>query len=1023
MAKKVKKAAVADYLNTKLSFEERVNDLVSRLTPEEKISQMIHTSPEIKRLNVPAYDWWNECLHGVARAGYATVFPQAIGLAATFNEDLIHDVAGAISDEARAKYHKAVNEGFRERYFGLTFWTPNINIFRDPRWGRGQETYGEDPYLTSRIGVSFVKGLQGDDSKYLKVSACAKHFAVHSGPEALRHSFDAQVTEKDLRETYLPAFKALVKEAKVESVMGAYNRTLGEPCCASRRLLTDILRNEWGFNGHVVSDCGAIHDIYKNHMTTKTAAEAAELSTKNGCDLNCCPDGGLCAESMAGLERAWQYKLLDEGYLDRSVKRLMMTRFKLGMFDPDSMVKYSSIPYSTVDSPKHRKLALETARESIVLLKNDGILPLKHINSIGVAGPNADDMDGLLGNYYGSPSSWVTPLEGIKKAAGSKTKITYIKACGIKDQCTDHLNAIESSFKDCDVVIAVLGLNAQIEGEEGAGDGDRKEIDLPGAQKSVLKKLCALGKQVIVVLLNGSSIAFDAENDNIKAIVEAWYPGEEGGTAIADVLFGKYNPAGRLPVTFYRSCEDLPDFRNYSMENRTYKYFKGNPLFPFGFGLSYTKFKYSAFKSVKTINPGEALSLSVDVKNSGAMDGDEVVQVFIRTPDGASNVPVHSLCAMKRVHLKKGEKKNIVFTILPEQIGSYSYDGTFKQCPGEYEFSAGGVQPGYEKTAVTTGVAKLKVAMTDPKISQRQKAAEEYRGFKVKGRFIYDLNNEKFVMRGVNKMIVWLDPDGVPSFKEIAKTGANAVRIVWSVKDGTMEGLDCAIGNCINAEMVPVIELHDHTGNWNSDVFDMLNGYWTDPKMITIIKKYEKYLIINYGNEIGNDKVTDAEFRKCYTDAVIKMRKAGIRVPVMIDAAAWGTKMSYITENLEYILKNDPLQNVLFSIHMWWNDGDSRRVKDAIQGAASAGIPLVVGEFAVAGIDNKGLICYETIIQECHKTETGWMAWEWGPGNLHGNLMDMTKDNRFESLWGWAKEVAISSPYSIRNTSVKPDIF
>ncbi|MEI7541688.1 MAG: glycoside hydrolase family 3 C-terminal domain-containing protein [bacterium] len=1011
------------YQDTKLSFEERVNDLVSRMTSEEKVSQMLHNSPEIKRLGIMKYDWWNECLHGVARAGIATVFPQAIGLAATFNEELINSVANAISDEARAKYHKAINEGVRETYYGLTFWSPNINIFRDPRWGRGQETYGEDPYLTSRIGAAFVKGLQGNDTKYLKTAACAKHFAVHSGPEALRHTFDAIVTEKDLRETYLPAFKTLVKEAKVEAVMGAYNRTLGESCVASKRLLTDILRNEWGFNGHVVSDCGAIQDIYQSHKLTKTAAEAAGLATINGCDLNCCLSQSQCSEADKGLKKAMEYSILDQSYIDRAVKRLLMTRFKLGMFDLDKNVKYSKIPYSVVDSPKHRQLALETARQSIVLLKNEGVLPLKNIKSIGIVGPNADDVEALLGNYYGSPSKWLTPLAGIKKIVGSKVKVTYIKGCNIKDVYSDHLTALKETFKNVDVITAFLGLNAMVEGEEGAGDGDRQEISLMPAQTKMLEVLCSLGKPVIVILLNGSAIAFDINQNNIKAVIEAWYPGEEGGTAIAEVLFGKYNPAGRLPITFYKSVQDLPDFRDYRMDNRTYRYYKGEPLFPFGFGLSYTKFEYTKLKVQKNISPDKTLKVSVEVKNVGTMDGDEVVQIYIKTPLNTEATPLLSLCAMKRLSLKKKTKKNIEFIIEPEQIGVYMRDGSFNQISGTYTLCVGGVQPGYEKTAYSTEVLSKRFNLSNNKKLKQASTATKYSGLQVKGRHIYDSNEEKLVIRGVNKMVVWLDPDGIPSFSEIAKTGANCVRIVWSVKDGTMEGLDIAIQNCVKYKMIPVIELHDHTGNWDDSVFELFNNYWTDPKMLSIIKKHESYLIINYANEIGNNLVTNLDYKKRYNNAVKTLRKAGIRVPLMIDAAAWGTGMNYITDNWEYLQKNDPLHNLIFSIHMWWNDGDSKRIKDAIWNSVKTEIPLVVGEFAVAGIDNKGLICYQTIIAECQKAQIGWLAWEWGPGNMHGNLMDMTKNNKYESLWGWSKEVCVSSPYSIKNTSIKLDIF
>ncbi len=1013
------------YLNTNLTFDERIDDLVSRMTPEEKLSQLLHSSPEIKRLGIPKYNWWNEALHGVARAGIATVFPQAIGLAATFNDELIFNAATAISDEARAKHHNAVRKGFREMFYGLNFWSPNINIFRDPRWGRGQETYGEDPYLTSRMGCAFVKGMQGNDPKYLKTAACAKHFAVHSGPEGIRHTFDAKVSEKDLHETYLPAFKALVKEAKVETVMGAYNRTLGEPCCASKKLLVDILRNEWGFKGHVVSDCGAIHDIYKNHLYTKTAAEAAALSVKLGCDMNCCLFGEMCSESGKGLEKAHQYGLLEEKYVDISLKRVLMTRFKLGMFD--SGVKYSEIPFSAVDSPKNRKLALETARQSLVLLKNDGILPLKNVKSLAVIGPNADDIEALLGNYCGFPSEWVTPLAGIKKAAGKKVKVRFLKACAINDNYSDQDVAIAEMAGLSDAVIMVLGMNSTIEGEEGAGggDGDRKSLDLPKAQQQILKAACAAGKPVIVIIMTGSAVNIDKDNKNIRAIIQAWYPGEEGGTAIGEALFGKYNPAGRLPVTFYKSVDDLPDFKDYAMQSRTYRYFKGVPLYPFGYGLSYTKFKYSNLKMPKAIHEGDSISLSVEVKNAGKMDGDEVVQVYLKYPSTVAEAPLKTLCGIKRVRIKRGKTAVVDFTITREQMLVYNNDGRQFIEPGVHEVCIGGIQPGFEKMAATTGAIKgvFSIKEAVQVVKPVKIRMDDYKGFRVKGRFIYDGNGEKFIIRGVNKMVVWLDPDGEPSFTEIAKTGANAVRIVWTIKDASMEGLELAISNCVKHSMVPIIELHDHTGNWDDVVFRQFNNYWTNPKMVSIIKKYEKYVIVNYGNEIGNDKVTQSQYKSRYTDAILKMRAAGIRVPIMIDPACWGTSMDYFYENHEFITSKDPLKNVIYSIHMWWNDGKAQRVKDAIRTAAEKEIPLVVGEFAVAGPENKGLICYETIIAECHKAGTGWLAWEWGPGNLHGNLMDMTKDSKFDTLWGWAKEVCLDSPYSIKKTAVRPDIF
>jgi len=593
------------YKDIALTFEDRARDLVSRMTIEEKVSQMMHSAPAIERLGVPAYNWWNECLHGVARAGVATVFPQAIGLAAMWDVDLMGEIADVISTEGRAKHHEAVRQGDYGIYRGLTFWTPNINIFRDPRWGRGHETYGEDPYLTARLGVAFVKGLQGDHPTYLKAVATPKHFAVHSGPEKDRHSFDAVVSKKDLRETYLPAFEACVKEAGAGSVMGAYNRTNGEPCCASKTLLIDILRDEWGFDGYVVSDCGAIQDIHQHHQVTTCTAESAALSVTNGCDLEC---GCVYANLMTALEKG----LISEETIDRALVRLFTARFRLGMFDPPEQVPYAQIPYEANDCEEHRQLARKAARESIVLLKNEpgsptyeggvgrGLLPLrKDLNSIAVIGPNADSLDVLLGNYFGTPSRYVTPLEGIRNAVSADTRVWYAKGCELLGNSTDGFSEAVSAAERSEVVVICPGLSPQIEGEAGdafnsdAG-GDRTHIDLTGVQQQLLERIVAVGKPVVLVLLNGSALAINWANEHVPAILEAWYPGQEGGTAIADVLFGDYNPSGRLPVTFPKSLEQLPPFEDYSMQGRTYRYMTEEPLYPFGYGLSYTRFEYSA---------------------------------------------------------------------------------------------------------------------------------------------------------------------------------------------------------------------------------------------------------------------------------------------------------------------------------------------------------------------------------------------------------------------------------------------
>ena len=689
------------YQDESLSFSRRAEDLVSRMTLEEKVSQMLFQSPAVKRLGIPAYNWWNEGLHGVARAGVATMFPQAIGMAATFDEKLLFEAAGIISTEARAKYHESVRKGDRDIYKGLTLWSPNVNIFRDPRWGRGQETYGEDPYLTGKLGKAFVRGIQGDDPKYLKAAACAKHFAVHSGPESERHSFNAVVSPKDLRETYLPAFRDLVKEAGVEGVMGAYNRTNGEPCCGSKTLLTDILRREWGFTGYVTSDCWAIKDFHMHHMVTKNAPESAALAVNNGCDTN-------CGSMFANLLIAYRQGLVAEEAIDRAVATLMTTRMKLGMFDHPEHVPYSRIPYEANDCEEHRQAALEVSRRSLVLLKNDGLLPLARgaVRSVAVIGPNADSRAALIGNYTGTASRYVTVLEGVREAAAPGTRIYYAQGC---DLCKDRVESLAlpgdriaeavSAAERADVAVVCLGLDASIEGEEGdegnafAG-GDKKDLNLPGEQEKLLEAVYATGKPVVLVLLAGSAFAVTWADEHIPAIVEAWYPGAEGGRAVAELLFGDFSPAGKLPVTFYRSTEELPDFRDYAMAGRTYRYMKNEALYPFGFGLSYTRFAYESLTlSAEKVRAGEPLSCEVTVRNTGRMEGDEAAELYLKHVDAGAAAPRWELRGVETVHLKPGESRKIRFELTPRLMSRIDDDGRRVLGPGTFEIYVGGSQP------------------------------------------------------------------------------------------------------------------------------------------------------------------------------------------------------------------------------------------------------------------------------------------------------------------------------------------
>ncbi len=700
--------------NPELPLDERVADLLSRMTLTEKASQMLHEAPAIERLGVPQYNWWNEALHGVARAGVATVFPQAIGLAAMWSAERLFEVACAISDEARAKHHEFVRRGDRGMYKGLTFWSPNINIFRDPRWGRGHETYGECPYLTGRLGVAFCKGLQGDDPKYLKLVATPKHFAVHSGPEEKRHHFDAIATVKDMRETYLPAFLDCIREADAQSVMPAYNRTNGEPCCASDTLLRKILREEWGFEGYVVSDCWAVRDFHDNHQVTRSPEESAALAVKAGCDLNC----GCTYEHIPS---AVDQGLLTEADLDICVARLLTARFRLGMFDPPERVPFSTIPYEVNASDEHRQLALQAARESIVLLKNDGTLPLsKALGTIAVIGPNAADDRVLIANYFGVPTQVVTPLEGIRAAVSAHTRVCYTDGCELTGTKTDglgrrsNLSEAVSVAAMADAVVLVLGLSAEIEGEQSdvgnaVGGGDKLDLSLTGMQQPLLEQVVALGKPTVLVLIAGSAMDVSWAQDNVGAIIDAWYPGETAGTAIADVLFGDYNPAGRLPVTFPRSIEDVPPIEDYAMKGRTYRYAETSPLYPFGFGLSYTRFGYDKLRvSASSLEADEELLVEVDVTNLGSLPGDEVVQLYVRDLEASCVVPLHSLRGFRRLHLEPEQTRTVGFVVTARDLSLIDDEGRRIIEPGKFALFVGGGQPD-ERSAELLGSRPLSV--------------------------------------------------------------------------------------------------------------------------------------------------------------------------------------------------------------------------------------------------------------------------------------------------------------------------
>ena len=644
----------------------KAHELVGKMTLEEKASQLKFDAPAIERLGIPAYNWWNEALHGVARAGTATVFPQAIAMAAMFDDDKMKEIADVIATEGRAKYNEYSKQEDRDIYKGLTFWSPNVNIFRDPRWGRGHETYGEDPYLTSRLGVKFVEGLQGD-GEVMKAAACAKHFAVHSGPEALRHEFDAVASKKDMYETYLPAFEALVKEAKVESVMGAYNRTNGEPCCGSQTLLVDILRKQWGFEGHVVSDCWAVRDFHENHKVTGRPEESVAMALKAGCDCNCgCTYEFVVASAKEGL--------ISEEDITTSCERLFTTRYLLGLFDGS---EFDEIPYEVVECKEHVELAVDVARKSAVLLKNDGVLPLQKekLKTIGVVGPNANSRVPLFGNYYGTSSRYITILEGIQDEVGEDVRVLYSEGCHLyKDRVEglawedDRISEAVTVANHSDVTVVVVGLDETLEGEEldqsnGVGSGDKADLLLPEPQRRLLKAVADTGKPFVVILMAGSSIDLSLAEEHAAAVLQAWYPGARGGKAIADLLFGNCSPSGKLPVTFYKDTDHMPEFTDYSMKGRTYRYMEDEALYPFGYGLTYGKAEVTEAVLKNTPAKESDIEVAVTVKNESNVDIEEVIQLYIKDLDSPLAVKNYSLCGFKRIALKAGEARTIDMTV------------------------------------------------------------------------------------------------------------------------------------------------------------------------------------------------------------------------------------------------------------------------------------------------------------------------------------------------------------------------
>jgi len=713
--------SLARFKDPSLPPEARARALIANMTLEEKASQLGHTAPEIARLGIPQYNWWNEGLHGVARADIATVFPQAIGMAATWDVPLMHQAAEVLGTEFRAKYVEKVHpNGGTDWYRGLTVWSPNINIFRDPRWGRGQETYGEDPFLTSRLGVSFVSELQGSDPKYLKAIATPKHFAVHSGPESTRHTADVHVSRHDLEDTYLPAFRATVMEAKAQSVMCAYNAINGEPACANGTLLQEHLRKDWGFQGYVVSDCGAAADIFipDGHKFAPSAEAGVTAAFEAGMDLICGDYRNNMSTEPTAIVGAVRHGLLSESVLDRALTRLFTARIRLGMFDPPAGNVYSKIPASQYDTPAHREVALQMAKESLVLLKNsDGLLPLKKTpRVIAVIGANADDLDALVGNYNGTPSRPVTVLAGIR-ARFPQSKVVYVRGTKLVEPDSSADKAVETA-RGADLVVVVAGLTAHIEGEEmkvnaaGFAGGDRTSLDLPAPQEQLLQRVQAVGKPTVLVLMNGSALGINWADQHVPAIVEAWYPGEQGGTAVAALLAGDFSPAGRLPVTFYKSVDQLPPFDDYSMSRRTYRYFAGEPLYPFGYGLSFTTFGYSNGRVSKTdVTATDNVTVSVDVTNSGPVAGDEVVQLYL-THSGIQGAPLRALQGFQRIHLARGERKTVEFTLRDRDLSVVDVSGKHRIIPGQVDVWVGGGQPASRPGLTPPGGVKTRFAIT-----------------------------------------------------------------------------------------------------------------------------------------------------------------------------------------------------------------------------------------------------------------------------------------------------------------------
>ncbi len=674
------------FKNSSLPVNNRVHNLLDLLTTDEKINLLLYNSPGVERLGIPAYNWWNEALHGVGRAGRATVFPQAIGMAATFNDPLIQQVANAISDEARAKYNAAIKTNNRSQYLGLTFWSPNINIFRDPRWGRGHETYGEDPFLTGRIGTAFVKGLQGSDARYYKSVACAKHFAVHSGPEPLRHAFNAVASKNDLHNTYLPAFKKLITEAKVGGVMCAYNRLDSLPCCSSPYLLQDILRKEWGFKGYLVTDCWALDDIFRYHKYVKRPEEAAAFAIKNGVNVE-------CGNTLKTLQQALKQGLLNEMDIDASLAINLEVLMKLGWFDAPGKNPYDRISENVINSEAHRLLARQTAAQSMVLLSNkNNTLPMDtRLKSILVTGPNADDANVLLANYNGNSGNMVTVLEGITNAVGPASVIFHNRGCDLTDTTRQDVHWM---INEADAVVAVLGLSPLLEGENGdaylsEAGGDKKDISFPYSQLKYLEKLRERTKKPLVVVITaGSAIELKEVEKIADAVLLAWYPGEQGGNAVADILFGKTNPAGRLPVTFYQANDDLPAFDDYSMKGRTYRYFSGKVQHPFGFGLSYTSFDYSGLV-VSSASSGYSFQFAI--RNTGKLSGDEVPQLYVRRVNAGTGEPIKQLKDFKRVTIATGTTVKVKFELMHSDFEYYDVpSGKWVIYPGEYDIMIGG---------------------------------------------------------------------------------------------------------------------------------------------------------------------------------------------------------------------------------------------------------------------------------------------------------------------------------------------